>query len=110
MARKYRMGTLEPEEGKLYSCSRGDQWPPMTAVVYGPTADEARPHVSNAEYHKIRIWESACGLMRMEEGKCLKCPFVQLNGELVKAPGMGGPKPQTTKATATATARRKKRK
>jgi hypothetical protein len=106
MSRKYRMGKLEIEEQEL-TCARGDQWPPMEAKVYGPTAEDCRPHVSSALYTKIRVWEQACGLFEMSEDKCPECPFVKVNGELAKPFGTGK-KIHTTSATRMANALRKK--
>ena len=105
--KKDRMGELEADEGKL-TCSRGSMWPPMTAVVYGPTSLEARPHITNAEYHAIRIWERACGLMKMSPDKCPDCPYVMVDGKMKIKPGNKGPAPKTTKANQVTLNRKKK--
>jgi len=97
MGRKYRMGELEID-GEQLTCARGDQWPPMEAVVYGPSPEDCRPHVSTALYAKINVWHQACGLLQMEAGKCPTCPYVKVDGELKKPFGMGK-KIHTTKST-----------
>lgn len=105
--RKDRMGSLDTGEGKL-TCSRGTMWPPMTAVVYGPTSLEARPHITDQQYQVIRGWEEACGLMEMDESKCPGCPYVKVDGQMKFPPGNKGPAPQTTRATKVVRNRKKK--
>jgi hypothetical protein len=91
---KYRMGSLEVG-GKVLTCTRGHDWPPLEIVAYGPTAEDAREKIKPAQYERVKVWERTCGLLKMSEDKCPQCPLVARDGEPALLPGSSGPVPKT---------------
>lgn len=78
MRRKNYVGNLEAE-GKVFMCGNWQVWPPKEAFLTdGMTAEEARTRLEVDAYNRLSVWEKACGLMKMEGGKCLTCPYLKL--------------------------------
>ena len=92
-AKKYRMGSLKEGEDTL-TCSRGREWPPLEAVAYGPTAEDAREKVKPHVYERIKVWERVCGLFEMSLDKCPGCPHLEVNGVIATPPEKSGPTPK----------------
>ncbi len=104
---RYRMGQLKNDQG-TYRCFCGRQWPPGPVLAYGTDLQEIRSRVSSAEYDRVRVWDHACGLLQMREDKCLKCPYVKLNGILINNQfGNTSQKPKSITATLVATKRQR---
>jgi len=78
MPRRYRMGSYT-QDGVAHTCAVGTEWPPGHMLVYD-TVEDAREEVSDAEYQRIRVWEEACGLHKMDPAKCQTCPQLLKNG------------------------------
>lgn len=104
--KKNLLGTLDIE-GDHYECSRWEMWPPTEIIIHGD-ALEVRAEEGNAAYHKVRVWEAACGLMKMSPDKCPTCPYAKVNGVLNRAPGGGSHIPRTVQATRKAWEQRRK--
>ncbi len=64
-------------------CAAGDFWPPIHAIVVGTNPEDSRGIAKPEEYERLCYWHRACGLLQMEEGKCLQCPHVIVNGKRV---------------------------
>jgi len=90
-----------------FTCSRWEHWPPIEIIIHEEPL-RVRGELGNEAYHRVRIWEDACGLLQMSPDKCPNCPYVAVNGVLAEAAGGGGYKPQTTKATRIAAMRKKR--
>lgn len=103
--KKNLLGTLDIE-GKHLSCSRWEMWPPTEVLIHEDPLI-VRAELGNAAYHRVRIWQGACGLMKMDPDKCPGCPYVEIDGKVAKAPGGGFHKPFTTTATRIAQLRKK---
>ena len=79
------MKRMKPLEDRPdLTCCQGDVWPPIHAKVYGPDPENSRGIVSNEDYERLRYWHRACGLFQIQEGKCLKCPHVVVNGRKIR--------------------------
>tara|TARA_R110000824_G_scaffold23518_5_gene84247 strand:- start:475 stop:693 length:219 start_codon:yes stop_codon:yes gene_type:complete len=69
----------------------------MAVIAYGPTAVDARDHVDEAEYERLRTWERVCGLREMDAAKCASCPYVNIDGKLAVQPGTKTHRPYATR-------------
>lgn len=79
--RKNLVGDLEIE-GKKFTCSRWQVWPPKEAFLFdGRSSAEIRGEATIDQYNRLNGWEITCGLMKMEEGKCPSCPYVLVDGK-----------------------------
>lgn len=77
MRRKSYVGNLEVG-GETFICGNWQVWPPKEAFLTdGMTAEEARSRMEVDAYNRLSVWEKACGLMKMEEGKCMSCPYLK---------------------------------
>jgi len=56
-----------------YLCAHWKVYPPLGA---GEDPEKLRTMrtITEDEYNRLRIWMRDCGLMEMQEGKCLGCP------------------------------------
>lgn len=104
--KKNLVGDLD-HDGDHLTCSRWESWPPIEIIQY-EDPQQVRAELGNAAYHRVRVWQQACGLMKMDAQKCPTCPYVEVNGVLAKAPGGGFHLPRTTQATRMAQLRKKK--
>ena len=78
------MKRMKPDPNREdMGCACGDLWPPIHAKVYGPNPEDSRGKVSGPDFERLCYWHRACGLLQMEEGKCLQCPHVIVNGKRV---------------------------
>jgi hypothetical protein len=110
MARRKKnlLGTLDLNE-KHYECSRWEMWPPTEILIHEDPL-EVRAELGDAAYHRVQVWQSACGLMKMSADKCPSCPYVEIDGVINKAPGGGFHIPRTIQATRKAWEKRRREK
>lgn len=94
---KNLLGTFE-EEGKTFSCSRWESWPPADILAY-KDCETVREVKGNEAYARARVWEQACGLLKMDPAKCVNCPYVLADGKAVVKQGSQGRPPRTVAAT-----------
>lgn len=76
-------------EGSTLKCGNAKVWPPAHITVYGTDIEAYRGEITLQEYHKLRTWQTVCGLTSMDQEKCLKCPHVVLDGSPARPPGTG---------------------
>jgi len=75
--KKNYVGELELQ-GKTFICGNWQVWPPNEVFLYGgQSAEEARGEMEIEAYTRLKIWEAACGLMKMEEEKCSTCCYLR---------------------------------
>jgi len=106
--KKNLLGELDID-GTNYSCSRWESWPPIEIIMH-EDPQTVRLEMGNAAYHRVQVWEAACGLMKMDPGKCPSCPYVEVDGLILKAPGGGFHIPRTIAATRMAAMRKRAKK
>ena len=106
MARRKKnlIGSFEAE-GTDYTCSRWESWPPMSIILH-EDARTVRALLGDDEFNRVRVWEEACGQLKMAPDKCLACPYVLADGVLVVEPGGRGYKPRTVSSTRLAQSQR----
>ena len=56
-----------------YLCFHWKNFPPLGA---GGDAEVLRANktLNDDEYNRLRVWQRECGLMEMQQAKCLSCP------------------------------------
>lgn len=104
---KNLLGTFE-QDGKTFSCSRWESWPPAEILAY-ENSETVRQVKGNEAYARARVWEQACGLLKMDPSKCVTCPFVLVDGKALTKQGSQGRPPRTVTATRMAEERRRLR-
>jgi hypothetical protein len=99
MARRKKnlIGSFELE-GSEFTCSRWEFWPPMSIILHEDVMS-VRALLGEAEFAHVRVWEEACGQLKMSPEVCTTCPYVLKDGEILVEPGGGGYKPRTVAST-----------
>lgn len=65
-------------ETVTYACAHWANFPAKGAGFPEPAEVlRARKLLTEVEYQRFNTWVRECGLLRMEEDKCLKCPHVR---------------------------------
>jgi len=67
----------EGQDQQTYICAHWRTFPPPGAGGE-VEALRANGHLDDGQYNRLRLWERDCGLMHMEESKCLGCPHRRL--------------------------------
>lgn len=61
-------------------CVHWKVFPPKFAEATNVEELRAKKKLDEPGYQRLRTWNSICGLMAMEEGKCHKCPHARVAG------------------------------
>ncbi len=65
-------------ESTVYVCLHWRTFPDRYAThPDGPEKLRDKRVIDGAEFQRYKVWEKECGIIRMEEGKCLGCPHVR---------------------------------
>lgn len=66
---------VQTADGKVekYICAHWRTFPPVGAGE-DIEALRASQEINNEQYSRLKLWERICGLMEMEESKCMTCP------------------------------------
>ena len=66
------------EGGEVYACLHWRSFPaPHARMKMSPEELRAQGVLSETEYQRYKTWQSQCGLLAMDESKCLTCPHVR---------------------------------
>lgn len=68
----------EGGEDATYACIHWRNFPAKFAG-FSETPEDLRAlkKLDGPEYQRHKVWERECGILRMNEGKCLACPHVR---------------------------------
>ncbi len=65
-------------ESTVYVCLHWRTFPDRYAThPDGPEKLRDKRVIDGAEFQRYKVWEKECGIIRMEEGKCLTCTHVR---------------------------------
>jgi len=68
------------DDGKetTFACIHWRNFPTKFAsVTEDPESLRARKVMSDTEYQRHQVWQRECGIVKMDESKCLQCPHVR---------------------------------
>jgi len=62
---------------KTLVCVHWKSFPPPTITVEDIEAARKNGQIKEEDYHRHKIWNRECGLLGLDENKCLTCPHVR---------------------------------
>lgn len=78
MMRPIRVTGENGGEETTYACFHWRNFPTKFASVSEePEALRARKVMTDVEYQRHQVWQRECGILKMDESKCLGCPHVR---------------------------------
>jgi hypothetical protein len=73
--------TLPDPEGTpvIYACAHWRSFPPpFSSTLQSPEDLRKQGYLQESDYQRMLVWKRMCGLLVMDESKCMKCEHVRV--------------------------------